>query len=70
MITETSNQSHLREKVRQLADRAFHRHLISGHGDGEYEDKYQIVIEGKPRHYPLNRVFYVLQSLLKKTDRN
>jgi hypothetical protein len=70
MATKMLNQTQLREQVRQLAEQAFHQHLISGHGDGEYEDEYQIFLEGKPRHYRLIRAFYLLQSLLQDSNKN
>lgn len=57
----------LREAVHQLAETAFHQHLISGYGDGEYDDEYQIVHEGKPRHIPLGEARAFLLELLKQT---
>lgn len=57
----------LRYKVHQLAEQAFHHHLISGHGDGEYPDKYQIVYQGKPRHFSLPEAYYFLDELLSDT---
>lgn len=55
----------LREEVQTLADEAFHRHLISGHGSGEYDGEYQIVYQGKPRHLPLDRARTFLENLLQ-----
>jgi hypothetical protein len=55
----------LKQEVETLATEAFHRHLISGYGDGEDADEYQIVIEGKPRHYPLELAHALLLNLLK-----
>jgi len=49
----SSTKANLREEVRQLADEAFRQKLISGHGDGEYSNKYQIIFQGRPRHYEL-----------------
>jgi hypothetical protein len=49
----SSNKADLRDEVRQLADAAFRQKLISGHGDGEYSSKYQIIFQGRPRHYEL-----------------
>lgn len=54
----------LREQVNLLAEEAFHQHLISGYGDGEHPDEYQIVYQGKPRHFPLERAQSFLTSLL------
>lgn len=54
----------LREEVRQLAEEAFHHQLISGYGDGEYPDKFQIVYRGKTRHFPLEKARIYLISLL------
>jgi hypothetical protein len=45
--------SQLKVEVEQLAAQAFYQHLISGYGNGENPDEYQIVIDGKPRHFPL-----------------
>ncbi|MGG6267741.1 hypothetical protein ACQ4M3_12590 [Leptolyngbya sp. AN03gr2] len=63
MNTSTENQ--LREEVHTLAEEAFHLHLISGYGDGEYEGEYQIVYKGKPRHLPLDRAKAFLINLLQ-----
>lgn len=54
----------LRNKVHQLAEAAFHRHLISGHGDSEYPDKYQIVYQGKPKHLSLRDAYALLNTLM------
>lgn len=56
----------LKYEVERLATEAFHQHLISGYGDGEYPDEYQLVIEGKPRHYPLEFARSLLVRLLKQ----
>lgn len=61
---QTANQVTLRNQVYCLAERAFHRHLISGHGDGEYPDKYQIVHQGKPKHFSLMEAHSFLLNLL------
>jgi hypothetical protein len=58
--TETA----LRDEVRQLAEEAFQRKLISGYGDGQYRDEYQIVTNGKPRHFPLERARSLLKNLI------
>lgn len=56
----------LKTQVEHLAAEAFHQHLISGYGDGEYPDEYQIVIDGKPRHFPLD---YAKSFLLQLVER-
>jgi hypothetical protein len=56
----------LRDKVHNLAEAAFDQLLISGHGDGEYVDEYQIVYEGKPRHLSLNQAHLFLTQLLER----
>lgn len=58
----------LRDKVQNLAEKAFNHHLISGYGDGEYPDKYQIVYKGKPRHLPLEEALDFLNTLLVLSD--
>lgn len=63
MNTSTENQ--LREEVHALAEEAFHLHLISGYGDGEYDGEYQIVYKGKPRHLPLERAKAFLINLMQ-----
>ena len=57
----------LRNEVHELAENAFHHHLISGYGDSEYADEYQIVLEGKPRHLPLSRARSLLGRLLRRS---
>ncbi len=54
----------LRDEVRMLAQKAFQRHLISGYGDGEYPDKFQIIYKGKTRHFLLEKARTYLVSLL------
>lgn len=54
----------LRDEVRQLAEEAFHRKLISGYGDGSNNNEYQIVFKGKPRHLPLAQARTFLDKLL------
>jgi len=58
--------SNLRMEVHQLAEAAFHRHLISGFGDSEYPDSYQIVYEGKPKHLTLNHARAFLSRLMQQ----
>lgn len=58
----------LRYEVHRLAEKAFHHHLISGYGDGEYPDKYQIVYQGKPRHFSLKEAYYFLDELVQELD--
>ena len=60
----TTITADLREEVRELAERAFHQRLISGYGDGEYNDEYQIVYKGKPRHLNLEYAQTFLKTLL------
>jgi hypothetical protein len=55
-----------RNEIHRLAEDAFYRHLISGYGDSEYEDKYQIVYQGKPRHLPLKNAYLFLSDLIKE----
>ena len=55
----------LRNEVRELAEQAFQQQLISGYGDGEFADKFQIVYKGKTRHFPLEKARLYLTSLLK-----
>lgn len=59
-----STQTDLRNEVRQLAEEAFHLKLISGYGDGQYSDEYQIVHNGKPKHFPLDRARAILKNLI------
>lgn len=66
MITKTN--AALRDKVHQLAEEAFDRNLISGYGDGEYPNEYQLYIEGKPRHYPLEYAHSFLKQLLEQSE--
>ncbi|MBD2022301.1 hypothetical protein H6F43_19150 [Leptolyngbya sp. FACHB-36] len=58
----------LRDEVQKLAEQAFHKHLISGYGDSEYDNEYQIVIEGKPRHLPLEHARAFLDRLIAESD--
>ncbi len=61
----SSNEAVLRDEIRQLADEAFHRKLISGFGDGPDNHEFQIVIEGKPRHLPLEEARSILNKILR-----
>ncbi|MBW4631580.1 MAG: hypothetical protein KME30_06680 [Iphinoe sp. HA4291-MV1] len=54
----------LRKEVQHLAEEAFHRKLISGYGDGPDTHEYQIVFQGKPRHFPLEHARSFLCDLL------
>lgn len=54
----------LRDEVHKLADEAFHKGLISGYGDSEYENEFQIVLAGKPRHFSLEYARSYLDDLL------
>ncbi|MCU0524817.1 MAG: hypothetical protein MUF72_08335 [Elainella sp. Prado103] len=55
----------LKEEVAALAAAAFHQHLISGYGDGESPDEYQIVVQGKPKHFTLERARLFLAQLMQ-----
>lgn len=59
-----TSKASLRHEVRQLAEEAFHRKLISGYGDGPNSNEYQIVYNGKPKHFPLDRARYLLHGLI------
>lgn len=61
---KTSTKTDLRDDVRKLAEEAFHLKLISGYGDGQYSDEYQIVYNGKPKHFPLERARSILRNLI------
>jgi hypothetical protein len=52
--------------LEKLAEEAFHRHLISGYGDSEYTDEYQIVYQGKPRHLSLEDAHSFLKHLIEQ----
>lgn len=60
-----TSKMNLKNEVKHLAEEAFALKLISGYGEGEYYDKYQIVYEGKPRHLPLERARSFLKDLIK-----
>lgn len=55
----------LKEEVAALAAAAFHQHLISGYGDGESPDEYQIVIQGRPKHFLLEDARQFLARLMR-----
>jgi hypothetical protein len=57
----------LKDEVEQLAATAYFQHLISGYGYGEDPDFYQIVIQGRPKHYSLAEAHMVLAALLANT---
>ena len=59
-----TTKTSLRNEVRQLAEEAFHLKLISGYGDGQDDDEYQIVCDGKPKHFPLERARLLLRNLI------
>lgn len=58
----------LRDEVHQLAEEAFHLKLISGYGDGQNSNEYQIVWNGKPRHLPLERARSLLSNLIARSN--
>lgn len=60
LISETT----FRDQVRQLAAAAFQHRLISGFGDGEYPDRYQIIYQGRPRILSLPDAHLFLSRLL------
>lgn len=60
----------LRDEVRKLAEQAFHLKLISGYGDGQYSDEYQIVSNGKPKHFSLERARLLLKNLIVSQQEN
>ena len=62
-----STEGALRDEIRELAEEAFHLKLISGHGDGEDRNEYQIVDQGKPRHLPLEQARFFLTNLLHRS---
>jgi len=62
-----STKAVLRNEVRHLAEEAFHRKLISGYGDGPNSNEYQIVFQGKPRHFALEDAHCFLSDLLLET---
>ncbi len=55
-------------EVTRLAETAFHQRLISGYGNSEYPDEYQIVYKGKPRHLALDHARTFLEGLLNHQD--
>jgi hypothetical protein len=65
-----STKTDLRSEVRELAEEAFHLKLISGYGDGQYSDEYQIVCDGKPKHFPLERARFILRNLITTRREN
>ncbi|HEY9623739.1 MAG TPA: hypothetical protein V6C78_25500 [Crinalium sp.] len=54
----------IQEEVHRLAEKAFHQKLISGYGEGEHSYEYQIVYQGKPRHFSLEYARAFLKSLI------
>jgi hypothetical protein len=63
-----STKTTLRDEVHQLAEEAFHLKLISGYGDGQNSNEYQIVWNGKPRHLPLERARSILSKLIERSQ--
>ncbi|MBD1851966.1 hypothetical protein H6F87_18435 [Cyanobacteria bacterium FACHB-502] len=57
-------QANLKNEIERLAEEAFHRHLISGYGNGESSNEYQIIYEGKPRHFSLEYARNFLRQLI------
>ena len=63
----TKAKTELRDEVRQLAEAAFHLKLISGYGDGPDSDEYQIVCDGKPKHFTLEAAYFLLGKLIRQS---
>ncbi|WP_088891731.1 hypothetical protein [Leptolyngbya ohadii] len=61
-------QAELKNEIEHLAEEAFHRHLISGYGIGESGDEFQIVYEGKPRHFSLEYARNFLRQLISHKE--
>lgn len=61
-------QADLKNEIEHLAEEAFHRHLISGYGTGESSDEFQIVYEGKPRHFSLEYARQFLHQLINHKE--
>ncbi len=57
-------QATLRDEVRLLAEEAYHRNLISGYGDVLEDNEFQIVFQGKPRHFSLESAYSFLADLI------
>jgi hypothetical protein len=66
----STTKTELRCEVRQLADKAFHLRLISGYGDGQDSDEFQIVYQGKPKHFRLERARLILNDLITTNVQN
>jgi hypothetical protein len=60
----SSTSAVLKNKIEKLAEKAFRQHLISGYGDSEFPNQYQIVYQGKPRHFPLDHALAFLKTLM------
>ncbi|MDF0556775.1 hypothetical protein [Kamptonema sp. UHCC 0994] len=58
----------IRDRVHELAEKAFHRKLISGYGDGQDSNEYQIVWNGKPRHLSLEEALSLLTMLIDQAQ--
>ncbi len=59
-----STKAALRNQVRHLAEEAFQHKLISGYGDGPNYKEFQIIFQGKPRHFSLEYAYFFLENLL------
>ncbi|MBP5974664.1 hypothetical protein HW132_18475 [Brasilonema sp. CT11] len=64
----TNAKAVLRKEVQHLAEEAFQHKLISGYGDGPDGNEYQIVYQGKPRHFALEEARSFLCELLFETQ--
>ncbi|MBE9127165.1 MULTISPECIES: hypothetical protein [unclassified Coleofasciculus] len=63
-----STKMSLEDEVRQLAEQAYHLHLISGYGEGPERGEYQLVCQGKPKHFSYEEARSLLKNMLKETD--
>lgn len=66
----TTLAPNLKQEVEQLAEEAFHHRLISGYGDGEFPNRYQIVYRGKPRHFSFDKTRMFLLNLLQSEQQS
>jgi hypothetical protein len=60
----TTAEFTLRHEVQKLAEEAFHRKLISGYGDGPVSNEFQLVFNGKPKHFRLEQAYLLLEDLI------
>ncbi|HEY9848881.1 MAG TPA: hypothetical protein V6D28_05455 [Leptolyngbyaceae cyanobacterium] len=65
-----TTKTNLRNEVRELAEEAFQRKLISGYGDGSNRNEFQIVCNGKPKHFLLEEARHLLMALINGQAKN